>query len=67
MFLTNKQKIEHINKSDVRALKYFPVDEDNEWKVECIRELMSTREGDKELDGFHSDEMNQMLEYLCVS
>ena len=34
--------------------------------IEICRELISIRNGDMNCEGFSLDEINQMLDYLCV-
>lgn len=67
MLLTNKTKIEHVCRRDVHAVEYHPVDKENTWRIGMVHELIATREGNAQIEGFDVNEIREMLEFLCVS
>ena len=67
MLLTSQNRIEHICRSDVSTIQYHPIEDEDVWKVGVIHEIMDTQQGYAEIDGFHLDEIKEILEHLCVS
>ena len=67
MLLTNKNKIEYICKTDISAVKYYPIAVADEWKIGCLYDLMNTKQGNAVMEGFQPEEIKEMLEYICVS
>ena len=47
-------------------VKYHPVQDDNIWKVNCVKELIEVLHGDLELD-YNRKEIKTMIESLCVN
>ena len=45
-----------------RNMKYFPVPEEEEWRVGCIMELLNEK---VEIPGFSDKEVKEILSYLC--
>ena len=50
-----------------RTMKYFPIPEEQKWRVSIIRELLDCREGSRKVLNFTSTEIGDMLEFLCTS
>ena len=50
-----------------KSMKYFPIPEDQKWRVSIIRELLDCKDGSKEVLNFTSTEIGDMLEYACTS
>ena len=42
-------------------MKYFPIPQDDEWKIELVRIILEEHE-----DGCHEEEENGWLNILCI-
>ena len=40
---------------------------EDKWKVDVIKEIIDTREGKLEVEGFTQDEVTFMINHLCTS
>ena len=67
MLLLGKYSVEDIDKLDADKIDYFSMDENDSWKVECIREIIEAKEGFFEIQGFNPEELDDMLNFLCTS
>ena len=67
MLLLGKYSVEDIDKLDADKIDYFSMDENDSWKVECIREIIAAKEGVFEIQGFNPEELDDMLNFLCTS
>ena len=67
MLLLGKYSVEDIDKLDADKIDYFSMDENDSWKVECIREIVEAKEGVFEIQGFNPEELDDMLNFLCTS
>ena len=50
-----------------KTMKYFPIPEEEKWRLSIIRELLDCKDGSKEVLNFTSTEIGDMLEFLCTS
>ena len=64
-----KSEDQEIHPSHVKKhMRYMQVPEGQQWRVAMIKELMMIRKNvESELQGFSVDDVNNMLDYLCVS
>ena len=46
---------------------YSKLEADDQWKVNLAMEIMDVREGCKSVDGFLTNEVEDMLRYICTS
>ena len=67
ILLIRKYSVEDVKKVDIDQIDYFPLDENETWKVGCIKEILETREGALEIQRFNPDELENMLNFLCTS
>ena len=47
-----------------KYMKYFPVPDDQQWRVGLIQELLTE---DLQVEGFADSEIKEMVDYLCVN
>ena len=60
--------LEFLTKNLVKKrLKYATVSSDETWRTQIVKELYSARKDDHLIPGFSLDEINSMLNYICVS
>ena len=67
MLLIGKYSVEDVKKVDIDKIDYFPLDENETWKVNCMKEILEARESILEIQGFNPDELEEMLNFLCTS
>ena len=67
LLLTDKDTVEEINSIDIKKLKYHQVAEENNWKIELLREIIETKHNQLSINEFSNEELNNILEYLCTS
>ena len=46
-------------------VRYRTVSDSEEWKVNLWKELLNVRENDVTVPGFSSDELEELIGYLC--
>ena len=67
LLLANKSCVDMLRKSDVQDISYHQAVETEKWRVDLINELIDTREGKLMFDGITDDEVNEMINHLCIS
>ena len=65
MELTVKNTIEEFDSRNV-DFDYHKVKETDAWRINFAKELVEIRGGDLEVQGIESDELQQILEYICT-
>ena len=66
MLLVKKNNIEDLNPTDIDQIEYCPVDEHDKWKIVFANELLELKSGSLVLPNFESDEIQEMLSYICT-
>ena len=64
---TNKVSVDQLGKNDIHVIKYFPTPDVDIWKERMLMELLEVRANELEVEGFEQEELEMLLEYLCVS
>ena len=67
MLLCDKNSISNLNSSDIDFLCYQPVPDIELWRLDLIEELLETRHGNSNIEGFTPEEISEMIDYLCIS
>ena len=67
MLLCDKNSISNLNSSDIDFLCYQPVPDIELWRLDLIEELLETRHGNSNIEGFTPKEISEMIDYLCIS
>ena len=49
-----------------KTMKYYPVPEAESWRPNILKNLLDIRESKAVLPGFSVDEVEAMIEYVCV-
>ena len=52
--------------SDARDINYFPVDDENRWRIDFLKELVDLKHGDLNI-GLNHDEIYEIIEDICTS
>ena len=66
MLLTGQNRVEDL-KAGNADFDYHTVSEANRWKIDFIRELIDVRDDELTVDGMDQEELEEILEYLCIS
>ena len=67
MLLSEKDSINCLQKSDLILLKYFPVPVNAAWRMDVLEELIDARNNFCEIPGFTSEEINELIQFICIS
>ena len=68
MVLMKKRNITELKSCDVKEhFKYKPVPEDELWRIPLLKEIIEVRTGTYEIEGFTNEEIDEMLEFVCIS
>ena len=63
--------VENLDKLTASLVKkqmlYQPVSEENRWRIQACKELIAVRRENLQLDGFGQNEVEEMLDFLCVT
>ena len=63
---TDKTSIRDLVPNDVLNIEYHPIQEDENWKVSFIQELIEAKNSNLEVVDFTDDELDKIMEFLCV-
>ena len=63
---TDKASIQDLVPNDVLNIEYHPIQEDENWKVSFIQELIEAKNSNLEVVDFTDDELDKIMEFLCV-
>jgi len=67
MLLVNKNCVDELNASDANNIVYAKIPENEEWRVELVKEITDIKFGEKHLDNFPQEELNELLKYACTT
>ena len=68
MKLQSKENIDELDSNCVKGIfKYRPAPNEDLWRFSILEELLETREGRFEIEGFENNEIEEMLKFVCVS
>ena len=66
MILAEKNNIDELENSNI-DFDYYAVEESESWRIDFIRELIDIRYGDLEASGMESEELSEILAFICTS
>ena len=64
--MTDKNSIEDITTEDIDNVCYAPTKHEDLWKVAMVKELIEVRADQKVVTDFTKEELDEILEYLCI-
>ena len=65
--MTIKSTIEEVTNSDVDKIKYAELADDERWRVDIINELTDVKFGQMTVEGFTTEECDDILHFACTS
>ena len=66
MMLTRKNLIEHLE-TESSDFEYNTVEDDAKWKINLGKELIIVKYQDLTVAGLDDDELEKIIEYLCIN
>ena len=67
LLLTDKTDIQDLLPADLSNLKYHPIQNEDKWKISILQEILEIKHGNLGVDDFNYDELDEIVEFLCVS
>ena len=67
MLLTKKSRIEDVSISDIKQLNYVPTPDNEEWKLNFIKEIQEVKYGNMEIRDFNAEDIKAIIEYVCTN
>ena len=67
MLLLNKTSVDQISVNDFKLIKYHPISEEDKWKISFINEITDVKFKQLDVDGFETEELEEILNFLCTS
>ena len=64
---TGKTDINQLSDVCIDDIEYHPVSNENKWKISVINECIDVKFGKLTIDGFSSEELEEICSHLCVS
>lgn len=66
MILAEKNSIDELENSII-DFDYYKVEECESWRIDIMKELIDVRYGDLEATGMESEELGEILAFICTS
>ena len=63
---TDKLSVDHLVKDDISGLQYHPTLPGDKWKEGFVKEILDLRSNKLEIEGFDEEELECILENICV-
>ena len=63
---TDKTSVDQLVKTDISGLQYHPTLPSDKWKEGLVKEILDLRSNKLEINGFDDDELECILENICV-
>ena len=67
MIILGKHTIDEVKSSDINGYEYAPVKPDDVWRINMVKELIEVRANQATIENFSEDELEEILEHLCIS
>ena len=67
MLETGKTNVDQLNDVGIENIEYHPVSAEDKWKILVIKECIDVKYGRLNIDGFSSEELEEISSHLCIS
>ena len=64
--MTGKTDISELS-SYIINIEYKPVPIDEEWRIQMLKELIMVKQGERDVENFSQEEINEIIEFVCSS
>ena len=66
MLALNENNVNSLTKSGAEKISYHPTRADDKWKETIVKEIIEVKNEQLEDSGFSSEELDEILEHICV-
>ena len=66
MLILGKVNTSDISAKDIENFEYVAVKPEDQWKVKMVQEIIEARENQVNIEHFETEELDDILEYLCI-
>ena len=56
-----------LNISDANLIEYFPISDDEKWRIGILRDIIDARKSNSTIEGFTFEELDLIVDYVCTS
>ena len=67
LLLLDKDDIDELTPHDAKNIVYAPLPSEDEWRIGFAKEITDIKFGRMSLEGFSTEELNDLLRYVCIS
>ena len=67
LLLTDKNYIDDLCKDDILKINYNKIDPKDNWKIDFIKEITDVKFNQLEVKNFSTEELEEILNFLCTS
>ena len=67
MLESGKNNVDQLKDVGINNIEYHPVSNDDKWKIKVIKGCIDVKFGRLEIEGFSSEELEEISSHLCVS
>ena len=67
MLLLRASNLDHVTKTNVSTLKLYTMKNDDHWRIDMARELLNVKDGNAVVMNFDGNELENILEIVCVT
>ena len=66
MLLIGKKHIDELCPDDSKLIEYHPIPEEEYWRLQILSELLEQRQQSVNIEGFTTDELDDMIHIICT-
>ena len=67
MLLTERSNVDEICREDYKKIDYHKIKDEEQWRLSLIDEIIDIRYKQLDVEGFESEEIEEILNYVCTS
>ena len=67
MLLMGENCIRNVSKNNIGKIIYYKVKKEDAWKIKIASEALDVRDGRGEIENFEKEEIEEMLQFACIS
>ena len=67
LLLTDKLRVDEVTTKDVDKLVYAEAKPEDRWKFGLVQEVIDVKAGQKKIENFPDDELQEILENICTN
>ena len=67
MLRTQKSSVDELSKEDYKKIDYHKIRDEEQWRLSLIDEIIDIRYKQLDVEGFESEEIEEILNYVCTS